>query len=65
MNNSKLIFLHDLKDLDVTTLYLKCGIEIHQQLNCGKLFSQAPCKIVNNNELDKKIVGQKTRVGLR
>lgn len=55
MNNSKLIFLKDLEELDVTTLNLKSGIEIHQQLNCGKLFSKAPCKIVPNEELNQKI----------
>ncbi len=55
MENSKLVFLNELNNIDVTTLKLKSGIEIHQQLNCGKLFSYAPCKIVPNEELDKKI----------
>ena len=54
-NNTKLIFLDSLKDLDYGKLKLMCGLEIHQQLNCGKLFSRAPCKIVPNDELNKQV----------
>ena len=52
---SQLIFLKDLENLDYNEVGLKSGLEIHQQLNCGKLFSKAPCKIVPNEELDKEV----------
>lgn len=52
---SKLIFLDSLKDLDYEKLGMKCGLEIHQQLNTGKLFCSCPCEIVPNDTLDKQI----------
>lgn len=55
MSQSKLIFLKDLKELNYEDIKLTAGLEIHQQLNTGKLFSEAPCKIVPNEELDKSI----------
>lgn len=58
MSKSKLIFLQDLSTLDYAKLGLKCGIEIHQQLNTGKLFSPRPCSIVPNNLLDKQVMRQ-------
>ena len=55
MNASKLLYLKDLEKLDYNAIGLLCGLEIHQQLNTGKLFSNAPCEIVKNEELNKKI----------
>ncbi len=55
MSNTKLIFLQDLSTLDYAKLGLKCGIEIHQQLNTGKLFSPRPCDIVPNDSLNKEV----------
>lgn len=52
---SKLVFLDSLKNIDPRKYDLKCGLEIHQQLNCGKLFSKRPCNIVPNVELNKEI----------
>lgn len=52
---SKLIFLKDLENLDYSTVGLKCGLEIHQQLDTGKLFCNCLCIIVPNNTLDKSI----------
>lgn len=52
---SKLLFFKDLNDLNYKLVGLKCGLEIHQQLNCGKLFSSVDCNIVPNDTLDKKI----------
>ncbi|MFP4402132.1 MAG: Glu-tRNA(Gln) amidotransferase subunit GatE [Candidatus Nanoarchaeia archaeon] len=52
---SKLLFLKDLQELNYEDIKLTAGLEIHQQLNTGKLFSQAPCKIVPNEELNKSI----------
>lgn len=52
----KLIFLEDLSELNYAQEGLQCGLEIHQQLNCGKLFSPRPCRIVNNEDLNKEIV---------
>ena len=52
---SELLFLEDIDEKIQKKLELKCGIEIHQQLNCGKLFSKAPCKIIPNEELNKQI----------
>ncbi len=52
---SKLIEFSSLKDLDYKKLGLKCGLEIHQQLNTGKLFCSCPCDIVPNDTLDKEV----------
>jgi glutamyl-tRNA(Gln) amidotransferase subunit E len=53
---SKLIFRDDLKDLDYKAMGLLCGLEIHQQLNSGKLFCSCPCNVMPNDTFDKKIV---------
>lgn len=53
---SKLIFRDDLKDLDYKAMGLLCGLEIHQQLNSGKLFCSCPCNVMPNDSFDKKIV---------
>ena len=37
-------------------LKLKCGIEIHQQLNTGKLFCSCPSEIISNDLLDNSII---------
>ena len=55
MSKTKLVFLEDLDSLDYSSLGLKCGLEIHQQLNTGKLFSPRSCSIVPNENLDKSI----------
>ncbi len=55
-NSSKLIFLKDLKDVNYEELGFMCGIEIHQQLNCGKLFCSCPCDVVDNSTFDKQIM---------
>ena len=52
---TKLIFRDSLKDLDYKELGLLCGLEIHQQLNSGKLFCSCPCEIVSNETFDKEI----------
>ena len=52
---SKLLHLKDFNEEKILNLGLTCGIEVHQQLNCGKLFSKAPCKIVPNKSLNKSI----------
>ncbi|MCA9497255.1 MAG: Glu-tRNA(Gln) amidotransferase subunit GatE [Nanoarchaeota archaeon] len=52
---SKLISLNSIKELDFKKLGLKCGLEIHQQLNTGKLFCSCPCEIVPNETLNKEI----------
>lgn len=52
---TKLIFLDSLKDIDYSKVGLKCGLEIHQQLNTGKLFCNCPCEIVPNSVLDKQV----------
>ncbi len=43
------------KNIDYEKLGLMCGLEIHQQLNCDKLFSTAKCEILPNSVLDKSI----------
>lgn len=53
---TKLINLDSLKNLNYEELGLMCGLEIHQQLNTGKLFCSCPCEIVPNDTLDKTIV---------
>lgn len=52
---NKLISFNSLKELDYEKLGTKCGLEIHQQLNTGKLFCNCPCNIVSNDTLNKKI----------
>jgi glutamyl-tRNA(Gln) amidotransferase subunit E len=52
---TKLINLSSLKKLDYEKLGLVCGLEIHQQLNTGKLFCSCPCEILPNEYLDKTI----------
>lgn len=52
---SKLIELNSLKNIDYKETGLKCGLEIHQQLNTGKLFCTCPCEITSNENLNKKI----------
>ncbi len=41
--------------LDLTKLGLKCGIEIHQQLDGRKLFTPYPTTIAENNEYDFEV----------
>jgi glutamyl-tRNA(Gln) amidotransferase subunit E len=53
---SKLLDYKSISKEDLNSLGLKSGIEIHQQLNTGKLFCNCPCEIVENNLLDKKII---------
>lgn len=52
---SKIITIDSLNKLDYSKIGLKCGLEIHQQLNTGKLFCNSPCEIVPNDQLDKEI----------
>ncbi|MFW5704905.1 MAG: Glu-tRNA(Gln) amidotransferase subunit GatE [Nanoarchaeota archaeon] len=52
---SKLITLDSLKNLDYEKLGLICGLEIHQQLDTGKLFCTCPSNILPNKDMDKKI----------
>lgn len=52
---SKLVYLNSLNELNFEKLGFKAGLEIHQQLNCGKLFCTCPCEIVSNESLDKEI----------
>lgn len=52
---SKLINFDSIKDIDYGKLGLKCGLELHQQLNTGKLFCSCPCEIVSNEKLDMQI----------
>ncbi len=55
MEKSHLKILDENKKLDYEKLGLKCGIEIHQQLNTGKLFCSCPCEIVPNETLNKQV----------
>jgi len=52
---SKLISFKSIENFDFSKINLKCGIEIHQQLNTGKLFCSCPCEIVDNQTFDKEI----------
>jgi glutamyl-tRNA(Gln) amidotransferase subunit E len=52
---NKLIEFNSIKTEELKKIQLKCGIEIHQQLNTGKLFCSCPCEIVPNEKLDKSI----------
>ena len=61
--DSKLLDLNSLEEIDYKKVGLKCGIEIHQQLNCGKLFCNCPCDIIPNEKLNKQ-VNRKLRFSL-
>ncbi len=52
----KLVSLESLKSIDYDEIGFRCGIEIHQQLNTGKLFCSCKSDIVPNDELDKEIM---------
>ena len=52
---SKLISIEELKKSNLDKLGLTCGLEIHQQLNTGKLFCNCPCELVSNETLNKQI----------
>jgi len=46
-----------LDEIDCVKLGLKCGIEIHQQINSKhKLFSKAKSTLIKNENLDKQII---------
>ncbi len=53
---SKLISRDTLSKLDYKKLGLICGLEIHQQLDTGKLFCKCPSQIVSNEKLDKEVL---------
>ncbi len=42
------------KGVDISSLGLKCGLEIHQQLDTGKLFCRCPC-IIHEGEPDFQV----------
>ena len=52
---SKLIEFDSLKNLNYDELKMMCGLEIHQQLDTGKLFCSCPCCVVPNETLNKEI----------
>lgn len=52
---TKLKEFNSLINLDYNKLGLKCGLEIHQQLNTGKLFCNCLCNIMPNDTLNKKV----------
>ncbi len=52
---SKLLDINSIKNIDYEKVGLKCGLEIHQQLDTGKLFCSCPCIIVPNSELNKSV----------
>ena len=53
---SKLISRETLSELDFKKLGLICGLEIHQQLDTGKLFCKCPSQIVSNEKLDREVL---------
>lgn len=60
---TKLISIDSLKNIDYKKVGLMCGLEIHQQLNTGKLFCNCPCDIVENDKLNE-LVTRKLRFSL-
>ena len=50
--------INSIKELDYEKLGLLCGLEIHQQLNTGKLFSRSPTQIEDNSNLTNKVTRQ-------
>lgn len=52
---NKLLDIKNIDDIDFKNIGLLCGIEVHQQLNTGKLFCRCPCDVVSNEKLDRDI----------
>ena len=52
---TKLLSYDSIKNIQYEKVGLICGIEIHQQLNTGKLFCNCPCEIMPNDTLNKTI----------
>lgn len=48
-------------NLDYKKLGLKCGLEIHQQLNTDKLFCRCKSKLINEDLKPDKIISRKLR----
>ncbi len=55
MDASHLKKLNPKEKIDYKKVGLKCGIEIHQQLNTNKLFCTCPCEIMPNETLTKQV----------
>ncbi|MEA3143301.1 MAG: glutamyl-tRNA(Gln) amidotransferase subunit [Thermoplasmata archaeon] len=48
--------------LDYTAIGFRCGLEIHQQLDTGKLFSRVPSEVIEGEEdLRRRTIGAVTR----
>ncbi len=52
---NRLLHREDLQELDYSSLGLVAGLEIHQQLDTGKLFCRCPCTLVQNDVLNRRI----------
>ncbi|MEA3189965.1 MAG: glutamyl-tRNA(Gln) amidotransferase subunit [Thermoplasmata archaeon] len=51
----------DAKQLDYGAIGFRCGLEIHQQLDTGKLFSRVPSAVLEPEEIARRTVGEVTR----
>lgn len=49
------------KELDYRAIGFRCGLEIHQQLDTGKLFSRVPSEVLEPEEIARRTVGEVTR----
>ena len=54
-SKSCLKVIDEKEKIDYEKVGLICGIEIHQQLNCGKLFCSCPCDVVPNDTLTSQV----------
>lgn len=53
--------LEELKDSDYKRLGLACGLEIHQQLDTGKLFCKCKSKLIKDDTKPDRIIKRKLR----
>lgn len=53
--------LEDIKDSDYKKLGLACGLEIHQQLDTGKLFCKCKSKLIKDDTKPDRIIKRKLR----
>ena len=53
--------LEDIKDSDFKRLGLACGLEIHQQLDTGKLFCKCKSKLIKDDTKPDRIIKRKLR----
>jgi glutamyl-tRNA(Gln) amidotransferase subunit E len=53
--------LKDIKNIDYNKIGLACGLELHQQLDTGKLFCKCKSKLIKDNTKPDRIIKRRLR----